>query len=305
MLSLPRVSVVIPTYNREDTIETTLYSVFSQTYKNFDIIIVDDNSTDKTRQIIQKHADKLKFVLLNENGGGAKARNVGINESNAEFIAFLDSDDRWEPNHLQVSIDFLLENQIDGVFTNFKLLNESNNQLKPINFEIDKTILDQKYLANSLLGLKRVDCRTSTFLMKRQSLLQCFFDADLRKHQDWDLAIRFAGQFKLAYSCSSSVVIVHHTQATRMSNKLNLNASDLFINKHFNLLYPNTVYLFYLKMFYRAIKLKDQGSIDILKIKLNNIGSTVSIRYRILNYFILRANKIIFLLQKAKQIYNG
>ena len=99
----PKVSVVIPTYNSSQFIVETLESVFAQTYKDYEIIVVDDGSTDNTKEVLQPYTSRIKYIYK-ENGGPASARNVGIKSAQGEYIAFLDSDDRWLPEKLEKHI---------------------------------------------------------------------------------------------------------------------------------------------------------------------------------------------------------
>ena len=104
----PLVSVIIPTYNREKTITYCLNSVLSQTYKNFEVIIVDDCSTDNTAAMINSHPDsRVRCIVLEKNSGAQAARNRGIKEAKGDWIAFQDSDDEWLPNKLERQINVL------------------------------------------------------------------------------------------------------------------------------------------------------------------------------------------------------
>ncbi len=95
-------SVVIPLYNKEDHIFETVESVLGQEYSDFELIIVDDGSTDKSLEIVQSISDERLKLVSQENAGEGAARNRGIREANREFIAFLDADDYWKENHLAV-----------------------------------------------------------------------------------------------------------------------------------------------------------------------------------------------------------
>lgn len=106
---LPLVSVIIPTYNRAWIISEAIDSVLTQDYPNFELIIVDDGSTDETRAVLDKYRDKVN-VIYQENHGVSAARNTGILQSNGEYIAFLDSDDLWEDKKLSCQVDFFVEN---------------------------------------------------------------------------------------------------------------------------------------------------------------------------------------------------
>ena len=119
MIQNPLISVVIPAYNAEQFLDETLESVLSQTYENWECIIVNDGSTDKTESIAKKWCKKdSRFRLTNkENGGLSSARNWGIKESKAEYIAFLDADDILTPDSLEVRINVLIEQNVDLVAT--------------------------------------------------------------------------------------------------------------------------------------------------------------------------------------------
>ena len=102
------VSVIIPTYNRADCITKAIDSVLAQTYKNYEIIIVDDGSTDDTKQVLQAYIERRDIdYMYKENAGCATARNAGIHKAHGEWIAFLDSDDRWHPEYLECQLKCL------------------------------------------------------------------------------------------------------------------------------------------------------------------------------------------------------
>ncbi|MBI4712895.1 MAG: glycosyltransferase [Planctomycetes bacterium] len=102
----PKVSVIIPTYNRAHLISEALESVFSQTYKNYEVIVVNDGSTDNTEEILNPYLERIKYIYK-DNGGVASAKNTGINNSTAPYIAFLGSDDLWLPNKLETQVQYL------------------------------------------------------------------------------------------------------------------------------------------------------------------------------------------------------
>ena len=105
-----KVSVITPMYNCEKFISETIESVLNQTYTNWEMIIIDDCSTDKSKQIVKQYIERdkrIRLIALNENSGAAVARNKGIEVSSGRFIAFLDGDDLWEPNKLEKQIQFM------------------------------------------------------------------------------------------------------------------------------------------------------------------------------------------------------
>jgi glycosyltransferase involved in cell wall biosynthesis len=103
---MPRVSIIIPTYNRARLIRHTINSALAQTYQDYEIIVVDDGSTDDTLSVLSEFGNKIKAISQSHSGGGgAKARNTGISVANGELIAFLDSDDLWLPTKLEKQIN--------------------------------------------------------------------------------------------------------------------------------------------------------------------------------------------------------
>ncbi len=124
----PLVSIIIPVYNTEKYIRATLESAQSQTYKNFECLIVLDGSTDNSAKIALEFVDRdSRFVLLEKsNGGLASARNFGINKAKGEYISFLDSDDTWKPDKLEVQIaKFLNTPTADLIFSNCEIIEDS------------------------------------------------------------------------------------------------------------------------------------------------------------------------------------
>jgi glycosyltransferase involved in cell wall biosynthesis len=103
------VSIIIPTYNRWEFLEVAIKSVFTQTYQDYELIIIDDGSTDVTSEHILRYSDRLKY-FYQENKGPSAARNAGIRIATGEFISFLDSDDRWLPKKLKIQMDFIAKN---------------------------------------------------------------------------------------------------------------------------------------------------------------------------------------------------
>lgn len=107
---MPKVSVIIPLYNKGEYISRALDSVFAQTYQDYEVIVVDDGSTDNGLEIVRKFTDPRLRMIHQENAGPGAARNRGIKESDAPYIAFLDADDEWLPEFLEQTVGSLLHN---------------------------------------------------------------------------------------------------------------------------------------------------------------------------------------------------
>lgn len=128
----PLVSIITPSYNAERYIEDTINSVLKQSYSNFEMLIVDDNSTDNTRKIVEKYSKqdkRIKLFILSEKGGASEARNKALKEAKGKYIAFLDSDDLWKPEKLEKQINFMEENNIYFSYTDYEYMDSNGNLL--------------------------------------------------------------------------------------------------------------------------------------------------------------------------------
>ena len=122
------ISVIIPMYNSEEYIKTTLYSALNQSYKNIEIIVIDDASTDGSVEIIRKIAssdNRIRLISNEINKGVAESRNTGILSSNGEYLAFLDSDDIWIKNKLEIQMEELEKSNKDVSYTSFEFIKKS------------------------------------------------------------------------------------------------------------------------------------------------------------------------------------
>src|SRR5436309_7380613 len=111
---MPKVSVIIPVFNGERYIRQTIESVLAQTYRDFELLVIDDGSTDGTAEAVKEYEKDLRYVHQG-NGGASKARNQGIRFSQGKYIAFLDADDLWEPEKLTIQVEFLERNPKIGL----------------------------------------------------------------------------------------------------------------------------------------------------------------------------------------------
>ncbi|MDH3242539.1 MAG: glycosyltransferase [Alphaproteobacteria bacterium] len=190
------VSVVIPTFNRADAVTRSIASADAQTYPNLEIIVVDDDSADDTVARIEAMGTTrlLRVIRLAENRGGSAARNAGIAAANGEFVAFLDSDDAWEPAKItrQVAALEAAGPEYGACYTAARFFDASGRLTRVRPATRDGSIrLD-------LLGLNLVGT-TSTVLVARRCLEQAGpFDPAMPSCQDWDLWIRLAAVTRFA-----------------------------------------------------------------------------------------------------------
>ena len=148
------VSIITPSYNSSKFIKDCVASVFSQTYKNWEMIIVDDCSKDNSKEIISELSTKdkrIKPIFLEKNVGAAKARNVAIRQSKGKYVAFLDSDDLWNPKKLEKQLSFMYENEIAFSYTNYQFISENGEDLSNIISAPEKMTYDS-YLKNTIIG---------------------------------------------------------------------------------------------------------------------------------------------------------
>ena len=128
--SPPLISIVIPTYNHAKYLDKALNSVIEQTYKNWEIIVVDNFSSDNTEEVVLKYKDsKIKYIKVKNDGVIAKSRNTGISNAKGDWIAFLDSDDWWSPRKLETIFPYLNQSN-DFIYHNLQIINKDNVKTK-------------------------------------------------------------------------------------------------------------------------------------------------------------------------------
>lgn len=143
----------MPAYNSEKYIAETIKSVQAQTYENWELIIVDDCSTDKTVNIIRKfiyHDSRIKLILLDKNQGASQARNLSLDNTTGRFISYLDSDDLWKNNKLSRQIEFMKKNKFAFCCTSYEVINDTGKRLNKL-IHIPTEINYNKYLRYNIL----------------------------------------------------------------------------------------------------------------------------------------------------------
>lgn len=129
---MEKISVILPVYNGEKCLLNAIQSVLSQTYKNLELIVIDDGSSDKSVNIIRKCMkmdSRIRLFINDENKGVSFSRNIGLEESTGDFIAFIDADDEWYFNKLEVQMNFIKQNGANWVFSNYKFINGNKSYL--------------------------------------------------------------------------------------------------------------------------------------------------------------------------------
>lgn len=189
----PLVTTVIPTHNRAHFLERSIRSVLNQTYRNIELIVVDDCSTDDTESLIGTIADdRLRYIKLETKAGAPAARNVGVQEARGSYIAFQDSDDEWLPEKLELQMGLLhsASPAVGLVYSKFNKLKNGQLSCFP-----DDIFLPQGKILASLLKGNLVG--TPTMVVR----CECFstlglFDEKLKRFQDWEFVIRAAASYE-------------------------------------------------------------------------------------------------------------
>lgn len=193
----PRVSVILPAYNREALVARAIDSVLAQTFQDFELIIVDDASKDGTRAVLERYRDhpKVRLILSDVNRGGSGARNLGIEAATGELIAFQDSDDVWLPHKLAAQVAALDANPKAGLCYCASLFSEG-----PRSYYIPEPVFERLEGDMAREILRRNTTSTQVLVLRRDVLDRAGpFDESLKRFQDWDLMIRVAQETEFVF----------------------------------------------------------------------------------------------------------
>jgi glycosyltransferase involved in cell wall biosynthesis len=242
--SHPLVTVIIPLYNTDDYVCFAINSVINQTYSNWELIIIDDGSTDSSLQIAKEtiNGDKRARLISHPNEGVSSTRNTGINYAEGEFIAFLDADDIWMPTKLERQIDFL-QNSTDilACTTHIEIINENGE------ISIPWSILNLTYYLEtiSLSDLTQFNCvvGSSSGVLAHKSVIDKvgYFDQGFRHAEDWDYWFRLAQFSNIIVLPFIGVQIRNHTKGVHNNREDSLIGKIQFVEKNMNYAPKNTL----------------------------------------------------------------
>ncbi|WP_058485669.1 glycosyltransferase family 2 protein [Defluviitalea phaphyphila] len=187
------VSIIMPTYNNEKFIREAINSVLTQTYDNFELIIIDDASEDNTLNIIHSEYkdSRIKIITLKNNSGAAIARNKGLSISRGRYVAFLDSDDYLNEKCLEYQLKFMKEKKAGFVFGSYELIDENNKKI------LGKHIVPSKISYYDLL--KTCPIKTFTVLIDRKKYTEIKFPIEAIKREDFACWLNLLRNNKIAY----------------------------------------------------------------------------------------------------------
>ena len=210
----PLVSIITPVYNAERFLSETIKSAKEQTYKNWELLLVDDCSKDNSAKIIKEFNrtdDRIKYIKLEKNSGASISRNTGIKNAKGRFIAFVDSDDLWEPEKLEIQISYMLEKNLGFTFTSYRYMKENGvktNKVAKAPFKINYNGL----LKNTIIGC-------STVVIDREIIGE--FEMPLVKRgQDTATWLQILRNEKYAYGIQKDLVNYRLVGDSLSSNKI-------------------------------------------------------------------------------------
>jgi glycosyltransferase involved in cell wall biosynthesis len=195
MAASPKISVVIPVYNRADVIGRAVDSALNQTVKPEEVIVVDDGSTDNLTGILRKYGDRVQYISQ-DNKGPSAARNRGIKAAGGDYIAFLDSDDAWLPDKLEKQIRFIQSEKVSFVITDSEGFERTPQQQTTF----QKSIFGENLMRDSVfvrdcfeMLVEQNFIHLSTVLVEKRSLEKSgMFDETMRIAEDTDLWLRLS-----------------------------------------------------------------------------------------------------------------
>ena len=236
------VSIITPTYNSLNYLDITIQSIINQTYKNWELLITDDCSTDGTWEKLKQYSHKdsrIKTFKLAQNSGAGVARNNSIEHAKGRFIAFCDSDDSWVPEKLEKQIKFMLDNSVPFSYTDYEIVNEHNEIIAFFNAPAKITYKD-------MLKQDEIGCLTAIY---DAEILGKHFMPKLRKRQDWALWLNILKKTPFAMGLKERLAIYKKRKDSISSNKIKLvkyiwqvyryeQNMPLFLALYYLLMYP-------------------------------------------------------------------
>ena len=194
---MEKVSIIIPTYNRSAKLKKSIESILQQSYENFELLIVDDASTDDTQAMVTAISDeRIRYIRQAVNKGASAARNEGVRQADYSVIAFQDSDDIWKPEKLEKQMVYWQEHpKYAMIYCAYTKYIDGQEIIVPNAGWRGK--LEGKLF---LWLAQRNSIGAPTMLMKRECFLEAGgFDTDLKALEDWDFALRFSAKYEIGY----------------------------------------------------------------------------------------------------------
>jgi teichuronic acid biosynthesis glycosyltransferase TuaG len=209
----PLVSIITPVYKAEKFIEDTIKSVQNQSYQNWEMILVNDLSPDKSVDIINRMAEadsRIRLIHLEKNSGAAIARNTAIKNSKGRFLAFLDSDDQWHPKKLERQISFMLDGNLPFSFTAYQIMMEDGIKTSKI-VHVPQKIDYEGLLRNTIIGCL-------TVILDKEAVGHVEM-VNIRTRQDFVLWLSILKKGHIAYGLDEVLAYYRKVEGSISSNK--------------------------------------------------------------------------------------
>lgn len=246
------VSIVVPVYKAEKFIEYTIKSVLAQTYKNWELILVNDCSPDGSVDIINKYLSKnVKLINMPVNSGVSKARNEGVKNAKGDYIAFLDADDLWDKNKLEKQMEVInKDSQVGLVFTGTRYINESGDEYSFV-LHVPKNISYKELLKQNVISC-------SSVLLKKEYMLKYKFQND-NMHEDFAVWLQLLKNGVVAVGVDEPLLLYRVLNNSKSSNKIKAAKMNYRVYKFMKLNFFQRVYYMMIYAFrgvrkYRKIK---------------------------------------------------
>lgn len=252
-----KVSVIIPVCNREVELRRAVLSVLNQTHKDIEVVVVENNSKDPEllRSILNDLGDeRVKFHSLCKCKNANVARNFGMSIATGDFIGFLDSDDEFEPNHIQDSIQFIKQNELDFCFGSMRVFNGKSYRSAPA-----RRLRPDESGPDYLFEGKGFEAQTGSYVLTRKAAEVVEWDNELDRHQDWDFF------FRLVETCRGDAkvepsLIVHWMPGRKV--RLPVSSVERFYGRWSHQMTPDMTRRFFYSKLKQSIKL---GNLGLLK----------------------------------------
>lgn len=236
---MDKISVIIPVYNSEDTIERCLNSILNQTYNNFEVICIDDGSIDKSKKIIQKYLydNRVKY-LYQKNAGVSSARNTGINHAIGKYIIFIDSDDYIEMNMFENLMSTLYNTNSDLVICNYNIVN-GNNFTKNISAK-EKSFTRQEFYNDFIKYYKKTLINQPWNKIYKKKYIKDFFNVNKNLGEDLEFNIKYIKNINKIYFINKFLYNYDISSENSLSKSFDLNEQNNDFFELYNIIYKNS-----------------------------------------------------------------
>ena len=211
------ISIIVPVYNAEKYIEETIDCVLAQTYTDWELLLVEDCSSDNTVAAIQQYMERkndtrVRLIRQPVNMGAARARNRGLQEANGRYVSYLDADDLWIPEKLEKELAFMKEKNASFVFTGYEFADESGRGLGKV-VHVPETLTYRQALSNTTIF-------TTTVMFDTEKLSKEQLEMPVIKSEDTALWFKVLRSGVVAYGLDENLVKYRRAGKTLSSNKL-------------------------------------------------------------------------------------